>query len=187
VKETNLPCKCGDARTQINNPQLRDRDPEKCRKEAPRGHIVVRACTTRASKHTLICHQLSQVHYLGWDSKYDREIPAVLYCPNQPDTKTAFVGEMGSVPGCTLKQERDGGSSSYPANSYSSYSSYSYWDSTRGAPPQRGAVGLQNLGNTCFMNSTLACLSHSPRFTPFFLNNRHDAEVNRNNPLVRVT
>jgi len=49
---------------------------------------------------------------------------------------------------------------------------------TSGRPPQRGAVGLTNLGNTCFMNSSLQCLSSVPGMREYFLDERYKEELN---------
>ena len=44
-----------------------------------------------------------------------------------------------------------------------------------------GVCGGHNLGNTCFMNSSIACLSNCTELTTYFLTGKYKENINRNN------
>lgn len=46
-------------------------------------------------------------------------------------------------------------------------------------PSEKGATGLNNLGNTCFMNASLQCVSNTQALTQYFTSSMHLLELNR--------
>ena len=87
-----------------------------------------------------------------------------------------------------------GGSSSSTYNGGGSSTGGSIWGGARngmredtvvdGARPSTvGVVGLSNLGNTCFMNSMLQCLSNAAPLREYFVNGHFEPELNPDNPL----
>jgi len=46
-----------------------------------------------------------------------------------------------------------------------------------------GIVGLFNMGNTCYMNSSIQCLSHTPIFRDYFTSKCYLNDINTTNPL----
>lgn len=59
----------------------------------------------------------------------------------------------------------------------------SYLESLYTKDVSHGVAGSQNLGNTCFMNSSIQCLSNSIDLTAYILSKEYKKDINKSNKL----
>lgn len=85
----------------------------------------------------------------------------------------------------TIKNKVPTKTSALSSNSSSGqhYSTHNYYSSYSSQPSAPGVVGLSNLGNTCFMDSMLQCMSNCQPLTEYFLSGDYINDINETNPI----
>lgn len=98
-----------------------------------------------------------------------------------PSNGSSWNGRSQSMP----RTNGAGGNGNGNADGISNYGggALNRRSSTPGKPPIAGACGLVNVGNTCYLNSAVQCLSHTPLMRAYLLSDMWAAEVNKYNPL----
>ncbi|KAE9414813.1 hypothetical protein Angca_004548 [Angiostrongylus cantonensis] len=138
-------------------------------------------------------YELIHITLQNVDSYFDTAQKVMMFITCFPDAVWVFYFSFGFfqvyIDVCDLdntwsiNHERHRNSKiDFASNSLSSYSFYEGSREKQGVYV-KGACGLQNLGNTCFMASALQCLSNVPELTEYFLSNKYVADVNKKNPL----
>ncbi|XP_059147856.1 ubiquitin carboxyl-terminal hydrolase 15-like [Physella acuta] len=101
------------------------------------------------------------------------------FCELKRVKLAGYTGASGSSTYDSSSQATS--TSSYTSNSVNNFYSNNGYDRSNSSKP--GLCGLANLGNTCFMNSALQCMSNVGRLTDYMLSNVWEKELNKENPL----
>jgi len=100
--------------------------------------------------------------------------------PRQTKTTNSALHNL-EIDSYTSSPARSGTSYNSYSSGYGSSSSYYNYEYRGTSSP--GLCGLSNLGNTCFMNSALQCMSNVPELTEYFISEGWKDELNFDNPL----
>lgn len=112
-----------------------------------------------------------------WMAASKSETPSLSNIPPAPPTPPTPTDSK--KPMCLVSPVTKGMRGSPPTN----YPSSSNVCDGGGTVTPRGTTGLDNIGNTCFMNSVLQCLVNTQELREYFLDSNFQQDINKDNPL----
>ncbi len=102
---------------------------------------------------------------------------------NPEDAKSVDDSPVLFLPPLTLNQSVDHEYNVEMADCNDNHADYAETTPPVFSGRKRLASGLANLGNTCFMNSSIQCLAHTGPLRRYFLSGEYIRDLNRDNPL----
>ncbi|KAJ6232750.1 ubiquitin carboxyl-terminal hydrolase 11 [Anaeramoeba flamelloides] len=119
------------------------------------------------------------------DQKKAQEIfntQITLYESNIQD-QASLIYEIDEKKGKLQSNDQNGNTKEEPEKVNNKKGNPFHWFGFGETPPKEiGLTGLENFGNTCFMNSSLQCLFNLKSLREYFLNDHYLQEINPNNP-----
>ncbi|GFR98798.1 ubiquitin carboxyl-terminal hydrolase 15, partial [Elysia marginata] len=106
------------------------------------------------------------------------------YNSNYPSTRFSSAGSSSAFDSSiSSNQQTSSAGMRYNSSAINSFYSTRNGYDRSGGNNKPGLCGLANLGNTCFMNSALQCMSNVPQLTEYMLGSQWEKELNKKNPL----